>query len=203
MLTQKGIVSTFDSMCAKAHKIMVYWPQDRIKEIQKAGDIGPIKVVFGSIHSRMPTIVSIREGDVVFPVTLIKKHLYVCAMLPVEHREEAYYYLVRELGNSCGALTPEGEDDLKYDITLLKPHLEHQKPFNCCSQWAVWGTHGSSIELRPMPDECLSQLRFGYPKNKEKGLQFDQSGGVLSMCLTSTRRMTPETLEIFQSLFAE
>lgn len=35
---------------------MVYWPQDRVKELQKAGDTGPIKVVLGSIHSRMPTI---------------------------------------------------------------------------------------------------------------------------------------------------
>ena len=33
---------------------IVYWPQDRVKEIQKAGDAGPVKVVLGSIHSRMP-----------------------------------------------------------------------------------------------------------------------------------------------------
>ena len=69
-----------------AHYI-VYWPQDRVQELKQAGDMGPIKVVFGSIHSRMPTIVSIKVGDVVFPVTLIKKKLYVMARLPVTHRE--------------------------------------------------------------------------------------------------------------------
>ena len=42
---------------------MVYWPQDRVDELKKAGDTGPIKVVFGSIHSRMPTIASIKVGD--------------------------------------------------------------------------------------------------------------------------------------------
>ena len=66
---------------------MVYWPKDRVEEIKRAGDVGPIKVVLGSIHLRMPTIVSIKEGDVVFPVTLIDKHLYIMARLPVEHRE--------------------------------------------------------------------------------------------------------------------
>ena len=45
-----------------AHYI-VYWPQDWVQELKKAGDTGPIKVVFGSIHSRMPSIVSIKVGD--------------------------------------------------------------------------------------------------------------------------------------------
>ncbi len=38
---------------------MVYWPQDRVEKLKKAGDKGSIKVVLGSIHSRMPTIASI------------------------------------------------------------------------------------------------------------------------------------------------
>lgn len=54
---------------------MVYWPQDRVVELEKAEDKGPIKVVFGSIHFRMPTIASIKVSDVVFPVTLMKKTL--------------------------------------------------------------------------------------------------------------------------------
>lgn len=54
---------------------VVYWPKDRLQEIQQAKDIGPIKVVFGSIHSRMSTIASIQEGDLVFPITLQKKKL--------------------------------------------------------------------------------------------------------------------------------
>ena len=87
---------------------MVYWPQDRVEELKKAGDRGPIKVVLGSIHSRMPTIVSIKVGDVVFPVTLMKKRLYAMARLPVTHRECAFNYCVRELGRQHGALIPQG-----------------------------------------------------------------------------------------------
>lgn len=113
-------------------------------------------MVFGSIHSRMPTIVSIKEGDIVFPVTLMDKKLYVMARLPLEHKERAYDYLVRELGNSCGALVPDGIDWKCYYDTPLKSHLEHQKLFNCCSEWAVWGEHGSSIKPRLLSPESLN-----------------------------------------------
>lgn len=216
---------------------MVYWPSDHVADLKKAGDEGPIKVVLGSIHSRMPTIASIREGDIVFPVTLMKKKLCVMARLPATHREPAFDYCMRELGQQYGALTPEGvvlerkmrsgatqyyawddeEEKFKYFNSLAdvpagfrfiplseqkeKPHAKHQEPFNCCSQWAVWGEEGSSIESRPLPDEAIPELRFGYPKSKEKALRLDKNGNVLSMSLTATRRMSEETLAIFEALF--
>ncbi len=210
---------------------MVYWPQDRVKELEKAGDRGPIKVVLGSIHSKMPAIVSIKPGDTVFPVTLMRKKLYVMARLPVTHREPAFDYCMRELGTRHAALIPEGIamecqvngvpyywtwDCNKYDrledipegVRIIplseqieKTHQAHQEPFNCCSQWAVWGENGSSIEPRPLPDEVIPLLRFGYPKSKEKALRLDKNGNVLSMSLTATRRMSEETAKIFDDLF--
>jgi len=180
---------------------MVYWPQDRVKELKKEGDTGPIKVVFGSIHARMPAITSVKVGDIVFPITLMEKKFYVMARLPVEHREPAYDYLVREIGNSCGALTPEGVNWELYYGTPKKPHLAHQEPFNCCSKWAVWGDKGSKIMPRVLSCELLPGLRFGYPKSKEKGLRFDARGNVMSNCLCATRRLSEETLEIFEALF--
>lgn len=203
---------------------MVYWPQDRVQELKQAGDMGPIKVVFGSIHSRMPTIVSVKVGDIVFPVTLTKKKLYVMARLPVTHRERAFDYCMRELGREYGALTPEGivvkmtdtfywargksfscAQDIPAGMALMiesdKPHTKHQEPFNCCSEWAVWGEDGSSIEPRPIPDEVIHLLRFGYPKNKERPLRLDKNGNILSMSLAATRRMSDETAKIFEALF--
>lgn len=211
---------------------MVLWPQDRWRVIKKAGDTGPIKVVYGSIHARMPTIASIKVGDVVFPVTQMNKHLYVLARLPVTHRERAFDYTMRELGTRHSALIPEGIveevqghngscyywswDCKRYDspeavpegVRIIplseqveKPHLEHQNPFNCCSKWAVWGEEGSSIEPRQLPDEVLPELRFGHPKSKEKPLKFTPNGSVLSSSLAATRRLSEETLAIFESLF--
>ncbi len=209
---------------------MVCWPQDRWKEIKKAEDTGPIKVVYGSIHSRMPTIASIQVGDVVFPVTQMNKHLYVMARLPVARRERAFNYCMRELGTQHSALIPEGivlehlvngrttywswdcksyncREAVPEGATIIplsqqveKPHLEHQNPFNCCSQWAVWGEEGSSIQPRQLPDEVLPELRFG-PKGKEKALRFSANGSVLSSSLTATRRMSEETFAIFEGLF--
>ncbi len=82
-----------------------------------------------------------------------------------------------------------------------KPHTKHQEPFNCCSEWAVRGEDGSSIEPRLMPDEAIPLLRFGYPKSEEKPLHPDKDGNVLSMSLTATRRMSEETAKIFEDLF--
>ena len=190
---------------------IVYWPLDHIKTLQKAQDNGPIKVVYGSIHTRMPTIVSIKEGDVVFPVTLMNKQLCAMARLPVEHRERAFDYCLRELGCPCGALTPEDEDEenprpqFSYQDTWTptKPHLAHQVPFNCCAEWAVWGERGTGIRPRPLPAEAIPALRFGFPKSKERPLRLDSKGNVLTMSLGSTRRMSAETLAIFEALFAD
>ena len=81
------------------------------------------------------------------------------------------------------------------------PHLLHQRPFNCCSKTAVSGAHGSAIEPRRIPKELLPDLRFGYPKSKEKALRFNAKGDVLSMCVATTRRMSDETWGVFESLF--
>ena len=204
---------------------MVFWPQDRVQQLKKAGDEGPIRVVLGSIHSRMPTIASVKPGDVVFVVSLIKKKLCAMARLPVTHREPAFDYLIRETGSYHGALIPKdkviefregfywtgdsqsfrsfGEIPAEYQFVpqAEKPHLLHQEPFNCCSQWAAWGEEGSSIEPRSVPDELIPQLRFGWPKSKEKALRLDKNGNILSMSLTATRRMSEETARIFEGLF--
>ncbi len=86
----------------------VYWPQNRVEEQKKAGEKGPFKVVLGSIHSRMPTTASTKAGDVVFPVTLMKKKLYVMARLLVTHREPAFDYCLWKLGTRHAALIPKG-----------------------------------------------------------------------------------------------
>ena len=63
---------------------MVYWPGEQIRKLKKAKDTGPIRVVLGSIHSKMPSIASVKPGDVIYPVTLEKGVLYVMARLPVD-----------------------------------------------------------------------------------------------------------------------
>ncbi len=182
---------------------MVYWPKDQVKKLQKEGDTGPISVVFGSIHSRMPTINSVQVGDIIFPVTLMDGVFCALARLPVEKIEPAYDYLVREVGNQCGALVPDGIDHKTYYNTPYAPHKYHQLPFNCCSKRAAQGTRGSSIQLRPIPRESIPTMLFGPTKAKQKALILDKKGNPSVTSLTSTRRMSDETLEIFEALFLE
>ena len=212
---------------------MTYWPGEQIRALKKVGDTGPIKVVYGSIHSRMPSIDSVKVGDILYPVTVIKGTLCVIARLPVENKEPAFDYLVRETGWRYAALIPDGVacyekgygntfeyvfNDLNSNMPEIQdiaptgyrivtttdeplPHLLHQEPFNCCSQTAVSGAHGSSIEPRPIPKELLPDLRFGYPKSREKALRFNAKGDVLTMCVATTRRLSNETWDVFESLF--
>ena len=202
----------------------VYWPQDWLDELRKSNDTGPIKVVFGSIHSRMPSIASIKEGDVVFPVSLLDRHLYIMARLEVTHKERAFDYCIRELGNPYRSLIPEGvvvkvsdaffcAKDVSYkslqsvpeNLTMIipgdKPHCKHQEPFNCCAEWAVWGENGSVIQPRLIPDEVVPLLRFGYPKSKEKPLRINSKGVVLAQSIAATRRLSEESAMFFEEIF--
>ena len=182
----------------------VYWPQDWLDELRKSNDTGPVKVVFGSIHSRMPSIASIKEGDVVFPVSLLDRHLYIMARLEVTHKERAFDYCIRELGNPYRSLIPEGVVVKVSDAFFCakdKPHCKHQEPFNCCAEWAVWGENGSVIQPRLIPDEVVPLLRFGYPKSKEKPLRINSKGVVLAQSIAATRRLSEESAMFFEGLF--
>lgn len=93
----------------------------------------------------------------------------------------------------------EKEGDLPAGLKIVRatdeplPHLLHQQPFNCCSKTAVSGYQGLIIEPRPIPRDLLPDLKFGWPKSKQKGLYFNEKGDVLTMCVTSTRRLSDET----------
>ena len=83
---------------------IVYWPKEQIRKLKKEKDTGPIQVVLGSIHTKMPSIASVKVGDVIYPVTLENGILYVMARLPVEKVESAFDYLLRETGDRHAAL---------------------------------------------------------------------------------------------------
>lgn len=195
---------------------ITYWPQEQIKKLKrkKDPDNGPIMVVFGSIHTKMPSIRTVKPGDVIYPVTIDHGDLCIVARLPVEKIEPAYKYACRELGNWCEALVPEnGKEDFTEEETrcynmppnpYLKSHKTHQVPFNCCSETAASGTHGSSIELRRIPKEKLPELLFGPSKGKQKPLMLDMNGAPKVISISSRiRRLSDETKLYFDSFFDE
>ncbi len=214
---------------------IVYWPSEQVKKLEKAKDNGPIQVILGSIHTKMPSIQKVKVGDIIYPVTLKGGILYVMARLPIEKVESAFDYLLRETGKSHAALIPKGtaieEDDftpgsfhfytrtggvhiydtaeeLPPEITRIEyrreevPHLPHQLPFNCCSQTAASGTHGSTIEPRPIPAEKVPTLLFGTTKSKQKPLKTNAKGELTTLSLAGfARKMSEDTMDYFNSLF--
>lgn len=181
---------------------ITYWSKDHIQDLKKENDTGPICVVFGGLHTSMPTIASVREGDIIYPVTVAQGTLYTLARLPVETIEPAYEYLIRELGNRCSALIPDSMDWKEYYNTPLLPHMCHQRPHSCCAKHAAVGTHGSEILARPFPLEQVTMMRFGPTVSKEKPLKLDKNGKPTIASLSGfVRRMSVETQELFEALF--
>lgn len=208
---------------------MVYWPGEQIRKLKKAKDAGPIRVVIGSVHSKMPSIASVKPGDVIYPVTLEKGTLYAMARLPVEKVESAYDYLLRETGDRHAALIPKdaayeerpswfigglgyykSREEMPPEITRIEyiadrkaiPHLCHQEPFNCCSETAASGSGGSTIEPRPIAGEKIADFRFGSVKSKQKPLKRNAKGELTTLSLSGfTRRMSDDTKAYFDSLF--
>lgn len=183
---------------------ITYWPKEQIKTLAKEKDTGPITVVFGSAHTKMPSIKSVKVGDTIYPVTVMNNEFYVVARLPVEKIEAAYQYLIRELGNQCAALLPDDMDRDLYHNTPKKPHKCHQAPFNCCSETAALSASGSSIELRRIPNEAIPRMMFGPAKSKQKPLRLTPNGVPAIISLSSVvRRMSDETQSIFDSMFLD
>lgn len=87
---------------------ITFWSGEYIKKLEKKGDSGPIRVIYGSEHLKMPSIASLRAGDIVYPVALRNKQLCIMARLPIEKIEPAFDYVMRETGQRHAALVPEG-----------------------------------------------------------------------------------------------
>ena len=130
--------------------------------------------------------------------------LAVMARLPVDRVEPAFEYQLRETGLVRGAIVPKGVRPRTNESNQAPTcsFAPHQKPITCCSESAASG-NGSSIEPRIMPDEFVPRLLFGPSDDSLKSLRFDKNGKLSVVSFSGyVRRMSPETLEIFESLFA-
>lgn len=87
---------------------ITFWSKEYIRQIEKNKDKGPFCVVYGSRHTRMPSISSLHIGDIIYPVAIKNKTLCVMARLPIDKIEPAFEYIMRETGQYYSALIPDG-----------------------------------------------------------------------------------------------
>ncbi len=87
---------------------IVFWSKDHVRSLQRAEDSGPLSVIYGGPHTKMPSIANVRAGDVLYPVCIQGGTLCAMARLEVERVEPALDYLMREVGRPAGAVVPQG-----------------------------------------------------------------------------------------------
>lgn len=87
---------------------ITFWSKEHIRKLEKSHDTGPLSVIYGSHHTKMPSIAGVHAGDIIYPTALLQGTLCVMARLPVERVEPALDYLMREVGYPGSALIPDG-----------------------------------------------------------------------------------------------
>lgn len=154
-----------------------YWPSEYTAFVKKAGDAGSaLEVVFGGTHMSYPapSRYGVSKGDVIYPVTVIKKALHVIArfqvtaILPIQQYSADVLKLPKELY----------ELNL-FDLTQLLPKthptLGHRGPHHCVDE-AVMG-EGTPISFDcVVPPEMLDAIRLVNSKGEERPVSFVVDG---------------------------
>ena len=87
---------------------VTFWSKEHVRNLERAKDSGPLSVIYGGPHTKMPSISAVKPGDVIYPVSIQNGTLCIMARLKVEKMEPALDYLMREVGRPAGALVPKG-----------------------------------------------------------------------------------------------
>lgn len=87
---------------------ITFWSKEYVRILERAGDQGPLSVIYGGPHTKMPSIAAVRPGDVIYPASIQNGILCAMARLEVEQIEPALEYLMREVGRPAGAVVPKG-----------------------------------------------------------------------------------------------
>jgi hypothetical protein len=156
-----------------------YWPADYVSRIRKAGDIGsPLKVVFGGGDTafRAPSIYGAKAGDVLFPVTVLKKSIHVIGRLeiseiiPIENYIKDVLKLPKEL---CSLPL----FDLTQQLLIERPALGHRAPHDYVYEAAIG--YGSRISMSCIvPPESLDTLRLVNQKGEARAVSYISNGQI-------------------------
>ena len=87
---------------------LTFWSKEHVRTLERAGDQGPLSVIYGGPHTKMPSLAAVRPGDILYPASIRDGTLCAMARLEVERIEPALEYLMREVGRPAGALVPQG-----------------------------------------------------------------------------------------------
>jgi hypothetical protein len=183
-----------------------YWPSTYVSLVKNAGDAGSaLQVVFGGTHVSYPapSRYGASKGDVIYPVTVIRKVLHVIARLEITEiiSIEQYSKDVLRLPRQLCKLDLF---DLSEKLFKTHPELGHRIPHDCVYE-AVIG-NGTPISFNSIvPPEMLNEIRLATRKGEERPVCFVVDGkiqkplGLLHHCY----RLSTQTEKLFSNLVAE
>jgi len=170
-----------------ADSFTVLWTSDHCNAIRRGVPRDArLDVLFGGPHQSAPSFVryGVREGDLVYPVRVLKGELFLVSRMRVARIITVREYLLEHLG-------------------VDYPNEPHRIPSRYVDE-AVIGAEGEPIRFdRRFPGERLEHLRF-VSKKSERGLKYIENG-LLKRAISlqgGVYRLAPQSADEFAALFA-
>jgi hypothetical protein len=175
---------------------IIFWKKDRVERYLKNGDDGPLSVIFGGPHQSQPSLGKIKNGDKIFPVTVIDGIMYVLGCMEVEKiiTEDEYNkdYLIKEnITEKVGM----------WDIYCKnnKDKINHKIPCTCMDNAAL-GKNGTKILKRRLSEEEINLIKLGPKEGEETPLKIKDGKIQTSNLIGYFRKLNKISEEIFDKI---
>ena len=143
---------------------LIFWKKDKIKQILRNGDKGPLSVLYGGPHQSQPAFGKVGVGDRVYPITVIDGTMYLLGRMTIHEVVDAEEYLHNVLRIS--------NPDYMWDTYWFKHKNEvtHRIPTTCADHAAL-GNDGTILSMREVPAAIAMQLCVGPKPGQEVPLK--------------------------------
>lgn len=179
------------------------WTLERCKWLHQVGDQGPLEVIFGGVHTSLPSLGAVAIGDVIYPVAVKEGGLCVIARMEVESLVEPDDYISAKQGFT----RPPTDmwDKLFHDLKRTRAKdVGHRFPTTCSDIAAVG--FGSDIRFdRILRCDLLNQIMLGPKPGREQAIKGVKDGRLLNNYSLQghVRRLSASSAEHFERLFRE
>ena len=180
-----------------ANAFTVMWSSEYLRWIRRSRDGGPLSVVFGGPHKRMPSLASVEPGDLLHVIAVQAGGIHLIARMRVA-RLDCPFCHVR---STTGLSRPPNSSWNQWFAELKRSHPEvgHRVPQTCADEAAI-ADAGSGFNFdNRLPAHLLPLLRLGPRPGREKPLT-GLDGEVLKTHHTfhgNVRRLSVESAGIF------
>lgn len=178
----------------------ILWPSDWCKSLAQANDYGPLQVIYGGPHTSVPSLGKIKNGDIIYPVSIKNGQLFLLGKMQVEHIRKAAAYLqeqnITKIGNDLW-------DESAPKLIKEQPELGHRIPRSCIDTAATGIGTRFKFDFQ-VPSDLVDNLKFGPKAGQEKGLSRDKTGKLSHVALQGHfRRLSTDSATLIADLMQQ